>query len=78
MLLLKVVDFRSRMLALRGACGEPTRRLATLNGLTCPADPAGQESLGSVTSHEENAVFIFEKCRTMLSNQLAKGGSFQK
>ncbi|ANX14106.1 hypothetical protein ABE41_019005 [Fictibacillus arsenicus] len=33
------------MLAFRGACGEPTRRLATLNGLTCPADPAGVSHL---------------------------------
>jgi hypothetical protein len=43
--LLKEVDFRSRMLAFRGACGEPTRRFATLNGLTCPTDPAGQGRL---------------------------------
>jgi hypothetical protein len=44
-MLLEVVDFRSRMLAFRGACGEPTRRFATLIGLTCPADPAGVSHL---------------------------------
>ncbi|MGP4078289.1 hypothetical protein ACTWQL_00120 [Pseudalkalibacillus sp. R45] len=37
------------------------------------ADPAGQGKLGSVTSHEENAIFIFEESRTLLSNQLVKG-----
>ncbi|OOE12284.1 hypothetical protein UN64_09235 [Fictibacillus arsenicus] len=45
LLLLKVVDFHSRMLAFLGACGEPTRCFATLNGLTCPADPAGVSHL---------------------------------
>ncbi|WP_156142313.1 hypothetical protein [Rossellomorea aquimaris] len=34
-----VVDFRSRMLAFRGAGGEPPR--LRLRGLTCPAIPAG-------------------------------------
>jgi hypothetical protein len=29
-MLLKVVDFRSRMLAFRGACGEPPQRYAPL------------------------------------------------
>ncbi|MGP4079795.1 hypothetical protein ACTWQL_07745 [Pseudalkalibacillus sp. R45] len=33
------------MLAFRGACGEPTRRLATLNGLTCPAVPQESRTL---------------------------------
>ncbi|MGP4082236.1 hypothetical protein ACTWQL_20310 [Pseudalkalibacillus sp. R45] len=37
------------------------------------ADPAGKESFGSVTSHEENAIFIFEESRTLLSNQPAQG-----
>ncbi|MGP4080899.1 hypothetical protein ACTWQL_13380 [Pseudalkalibacillus sp. R45] len=45
MLHLKVVDFRSRMLAFRGACREPTSRLATLNGLTCPAVPQESRTL---------------------------------
>ncbi|MGM0840476.1 MAG: hypothetical protein ACQEWE_07115 [Bacillota bacterium] len=34
-----IVDFRSRMLAFRGAGGEPPR--LRLRGLTCPAIPAG-------------------------------------
>ncbi|MGP4080161.1 hypothetical protein ACTWQL_09615 [Pseudalkalibacillus sp. R45] len=37
-----------------------------------------KESFGSVTSHEENAIFIFEESRTLLSNQLAQGESIQK
>ncbi|MGP4078346.1 hypothetical protein ACTWQL_00405 [Pseudalkalibacillus sp. R45] len=37
--------------------------------------PQDKESFGSVTSHEENAIFIFEESRTLLSsNQLAQGG----
>ncbi|MGP4082025.1 hypothetical protein ACTWQL_19240, partial [Pseudalkalibacillus sp. R45] len=35
--------------------------------------PQDKESFGSVTSHEENAIFIFEESRTLLSNQLAQG-----
>ncbi|MGP4081232.1 hypothetical protein ACTWQL_15095 [Pseudalkalibacillus sp. R45] len=31
-----------------------------------------KKSSGSVTSHEENAIFIFEESRTLLSNQLAQ------
>ncbi len=38
-----VVDFRYRMLAFRGAGGEPPR--LRLRGLTCPAIPAGVEHL---------------------------------
>ncbi|MGP4078335.1 hypothetical protein ACTWQL_00350 [Pseudalkalibacillus sp. R45] len=34
--------------------------------------PQDKESFGSVTSHEENAIFIFEESRTLLSNQLHK------
>ncbi|MGP4081063.1 hypothetical protein ACTWQL_14220 [Pseudalkalibacillus sp. R45] len=35
--------------------------------------PQDKESFGSVTSHVENAIFIFEESRTLLSNQLAQG-----
>ncbi|MGP4080877.1 hypothetical protein ACTWQL_13270 [Pseudalkalibacillus sp. R45] len=35
--------------------------------------PQDKEIFGSVTSHEENAIFIFEESRTLLSNQLAQG-----
>ncbi|MGP4081706.1 hypothetical protein ACTWQL_17510 [Pseudalkalibacillus sp. R45] len=31
-----------------------------------------RESFGSVTSHEENAIFIFEESRTLLSYQLSQ------
>ncbi|MGP4082024.1 hypothetical protein ACTWQL_19235, partial [Pseudalkalibacillus sp. R45] len=39
--------------------------------------PQDKESFGSVTSHEENAIFIFEESRTLLSNQLAQGDFFK-
>ncbi|WP_443144299.1 hypothetical protein [Pseudalkalibacillus sp. R45] len=48
-----------------------------MNGLTCPLIPQDKESFGSVTSHEENAIFIFEESRTLLSNQLARGEFFK-
>ncbi len=35
--------------------------------------PQDEESFGSVTSREENANFIFEESRILLSNQLAQG-----
>ncbi|MGP4078599.1 hypothetical protein ACTWQL_01695 [Pseudalkalibacillus sp. R45] len=38
-----------------------------------PLIPQDKESFSSVTSHEENAIFIFEESRTLLSNQLAQG-----
>ncbi|MGP4080342.1 hypothetical protein ACTWQL_10525 [Pseudalkalibacillus sp. R45] len=34
--------------------------------------PQDKESFGSVTSHEENAIFIFEESRTLLFNQLVQ------
>jgi hypothetical protein len=37
-----------------------------------PLIPRDKEGFGSVTSHEENAFFIFEESRTFLFNQLAK------
>ncbi|KMM36478.1 hypothetical protein AB986_10900 [Alkalihalobacillus macyae] len=44
LLLVEWVNFRSRMLAFRGAGGEPPRHAwAYLRGLTCPANPAGVE-----------------------------------
>ncbi|WP_261132414.1 hypothetical protein [Bacillus sp. Marseille-Q3570] len=36
-----------------------------------------KESFGSITSHEEHAIFIFEESRTLLSNQLAQGDFFK-
>ncbi|MCK6258914.1 hypothetical protein LCY76_20290 [Fictibacillus sp. KIGAM418] len=52
-MLLEVVDLRSRMLAFRGACGEPVVSPVTLL-------PQDKEGYGSDTSHEENVMFIFE------------------
>jgi hypothetical protein len=43
-----------------------------------PPIPQDKESLGSVTSHEEDTVFIFEESRTLLSNQIAQVVSLQK
>ncbi|MGP4080428.1 hypothetical protein ACTWQL_10955 [Pseudalkalibacillus sp. R45] len=38
-----------------------------------PLIPQDKESFGRVSTHEENAIFIFEESRTLLSNQLAQG-----
>jgi hypothetical protein len=70
LLLLKVIDFRSRMLAFRGACGEPPRCLAPLGVSPVPQVPQDKEGFNSVTSHEENVIFIFEESRNLRSNQL--------
>ncbi|MGP4078666.1 hypothetical protein ACTWQL_02045 [Pseudalkalibacillus sp. R45] len=53
-------------------------RLATLMVSPVPLIPQDKESFSSVTSPEENAIFILEDSRTLLSNQVAQGGSFQK
>jgi hypothetical protein len=47
LLLLKVIDFRSRMLAFRGACGEPPRRLAPLGVSPVPLVPQESRTLRS-------------------------------
>ncbi|MGP4078450.1 hypothetical protein ACTWQL_00935 [Pseudalkalibacillus sp. R45] len=36
-------------------------------------NPQDKESFGSVTTHEENVIFIFEESRILLSTQLAQG-----
>ncbi|MGP4078309.1 hypothetical protein ACTWQL_00220 [Pseudalkalibacillus sp. R45] len=48
----------------------PCEEIIQVVGTLIPQD---KESFGSVTSHEENAIFIFEESRTLLSNQLAQG-----
>jgi hypothetical protein len=65
-----VVDFHSRVLAFRGACGEPPWCYAPLGVSPVPLIPQDKESFDSVTSHEENVIFIFEESRTLRSNQL--------
>ncbi|MGP4082131.1 hypothetical protein ACTWQL_19780 [Pseudalkalibacillus sp. R45] len=52
----------------------PCEEIIQVVGTLIPQD---KESFGSVISHEENAVFIFEESRTWLSNQLAQGESFK-
>ncbi len=48
----------------------PCEEIIQVVGTLIPQD---KESFGNVTSHEENANFIFEESRTLLSNQLAQG-----
>jgi hypothetical protein len=67
---LKVVDLRFKMLAFRGACGEPSRRFAPTEVSPVPLIPQDKEGFDSVTPHEENVIFIFEESRTLHSNQL--------
>ncbi|MGP4080930.1 hypothetical protein ACTWQL_13545 [Pseudalkalibacillus sp. R45] len=44
----------------------PCEEIIQVVGTLVPQD---KESFGSVTSHEGNAIFIFEESRTLLSNQ---------
>ncbi|MGP4081859.1 hypothetical protein ACTWQL_18340 [Pseudalkalibacillus sp. R45] len=53
----------------------PCEEIIQVVGTLIPQD---KESFGSVPSHEKNAIFIFEESRTLLSNQLAQGGSLPK
>jgi hypothetical protein len=69
-MLLEVVDFRYRLLAFLGACGEPLWRYAPLGVSPVPLIPQDKKGFGSVSSHEENVIFIFEESRTLHSNQL--------
>ncbi|MFD1358801.1 hypothetical protein ACFQ4X_12860 [Fictibacillus halophilus] len=47
LMLLEVVDFRFRMLAFRGACGEPSRRFAPLEVSPVPLLPQESRTLHS-------------------------------
>jgi hypothetical protein len=47
LLLLKVVDIRSRMLAFRGACGEPPRHFVSLGVSPVPLIPQESRTLHS-------------------------------
>jgi hypothetical protein len=66
----EAVDFRSRMLAFRGACGEPPRLNKPAGVSPVPLIPQDKEGSGSFKSHEENVKFIFEESRTLHFNQL--------
>jgi hypothetical protein len=57
--LLEVVDFRSRMLAFRGACGEPPWLFKPAGVSPVPLIPQDKEGFDSVTLHEENVIFHF-------------------
>jgi hypothetical protein len=59
LLLLNEVDFRSRMLAFRGACGEPPLRSAPIGVSPVTLVPQDKEGNGRDTSHEENLKFNF-------------------
>ncbi|MGP4081932.1 hypothetical protein ACTWQL_18775 [Pseudalkalibacillus sp. R45] len=52
----------------------PCEEIIQVVGTLIPQD---KESFGSVTSHEQNAIFIFEESRTLLSNQLAQSEFFK-
>ncbi|MGP4079392.1 hypothetical protein ACTWQL_05705 [Pseudalkalibacillus sp. R45] len=47
----------------------PCEEIIQVVGTLIPQD---KESFGSVSSQEENVIFIFEESRTLLSNQLAQ------
>ncbi|MGP4080179.1 hypothetical protein ACTWQL_09705 [Pseudalkalibacillus sp. R45] len=53
----------------------PCEEIIQVVGTQIPQD---KESIGSVTSHEENVIFIFEESRTLLSKQLLAQGEFLK
>ncbi len=53
----------------------PCEEIIQVVGTLIPQD---KESFSSVTSHEENAIFLFEESRTLLSNQVAQGVFFYK
>ncbi|MGP4083052.1 hypothetical protein ACTWQL_24655 [Pseudalkalibacillus sp. R45] len=46
----------------------PCEEIIQVVGTLIPQD---KESFGSVTSHEEKSIFIFEEFHALLSNQLA-------
>jgi hypothetical protein len=75
---LKEVDLRCRMLAFHGACGEPHSNVSRLSVSPVPLIPLDKESFVSITSHEENAIFIFEESRTLLFNQLVNADFFKQ
>jgi hypothetical protein len=47
----------------------PCKTIIQVDGTLIPQDKKGY---GSITSHEENVIFIFEESRTLRSNQLVK------
>jgi hypothetical protein len=59
LMLLKVVDFRFRMLAFRGACGEPPQRFAPLRVSPVPLIPQESRTFRSnQLANEENEKMI--------------------
>ncbi|MGP4080372.1 hypothetical protein ACTWQL_10675 [Pseudalkalibacillus sp. R45] len=52
----------------------PCEEIIQVVGTLIPQD---KESFGIVTSHEENAIFIFEESRTLLSIQVPQGDFFK-
>jgi len=72
LLLFKVVDFRSRLLAFRGAGGEPHLYVSLLS--VSPARLSRRTRKAPAASHRTKKMcfFIFEESRTLHSNQLVK------
>jgi hypothetical protein len=50
-------------------------RFAPLGVSPVPLIPQDKEGFDSVTSHEENVIFIFEESRTLRSNQFTNDAS---
>jgi hypothetical protein len=67
-LYLKVVDFRSRMLAFRGACGEPPLRLAHLGVSPVPLIPQESRTFRSNQLANEENVKMIQKQQPLEKN----------
>jgi hypothetical protein len=52
----------------------PCEKYSQVAGTLIPQD---KEGFDSVTSHEENVIFIFEESRTLHSNQIDNGDKYK-
>jgi hypothetical protein len=75
-LLLEVVDFRFRMLAFRGACGEPPRRFAPL--ARKPYRRGLPRRMPCEKYSQVAGTLIPQESRTLRSNQLVNEGYHKK
>jgi hypothetical protein len=76
--LVEGVDVRSRMLAFRGACGEPPRLFKSAGVSPVPLIPQDKEGINSDTSHEENVIFHFRGVSHLALQSTAKEVSSEK
>jgi hypothetical protein len=65
-----VVDFRSRILAFRGARGEPPRALPVQESHLSRSSRRTRKAATALHRTKKMLIFIFEESRTLLSNQL--------